>query len=138
MQESCSHGEGKQVQRYLRVAALIPRLLTLLDSGRIGLTQAVELSYLPEFEQQLIARYLKSNSGFKLSSEQAKKLRALYDEGKLDADSLGETLSKHNNKVPVLKLKTNGLKMYLPPGVISENEILEFIRNALEYYKNSR
>lgn len=129
---------GKQVQRYLRIAILVPQLLALLDSGRLGFTQAVELSYLPEFEQQLIVQYLESNSGKKLSCAQAKTLRKLYDEGKLDADSLGATLVEHTNTIRVLKLKANDLKVYLPPGVTSEDEMLSFIRNALEYYKNNK
>lgn len=66
--------------------------MAFLDSGRLGFTQAVELSYLLEYEQQLIVQYLESNSGFKLSYKQAEILRALCDEGKLDADSLGATL----------------------------------------------
>ena len=46
---------GRQVQRYIRLTHLIPELLKLVDEGRIAFTPAVELSYLPENEQKILA-----------------------------------------------------------------------------------
>jgi ParB family transcriptional regulator, chromosome partitioning protein len=129
---------GKQVQRYLRIAVLIPRLLALLDFSRIGLIQAVELSYLQEFEQQLVASYIEGNSCYKLSLEHTKKLRSLSSEGKLDADLIKTVFSEQEKTVSVLRMKTDDLKKYLPMEVTSENELLEFIRNALEYYVKNK
>ena len=39
---------GRQVQRYIRLTALIPEILQMVDDGKIALTPAVELSYLTE------------------------------------------------------------------------------------------
>ena len=46
---------GRQVQRYIRLTHLIPELLKLVDEERIAFTPAVELSYLPENEQKMLA-----------------------------------------------------------------------------------
>lgn len=46
---------GRQVQRYIRLTYLIPGLLKLVDEERIAFTPAVELSYLPENEQRILA-----------------------------------------------------------------------------------
>lgn len=46
---------GRQVQRYIRLTYLIPELLKLVDEERIAFTPAVELSYLPENEQRILA-----------------------------------------------------------------------------------
>ena len=41
----------KQVERYIRLTYLIPKMLDLVDEGKIAFTIAVELSYLKEEEQ---------------------------------------------------------------------------------------
>ena len=45
---------GRQVQRYIRLTYLIPELLKLVDEQRIAFTLAIELSYLPEYEQKIL------------------------------------------------------------------------------------
>ena len=42
-------GESRaQIQRYIRLTHLIPKLLTMMDEGKIALSVGVELSFLPE------------------------------------------------------------------------------------------
>lgn len=43
-----------QVKRYIRLTYLIPELLKMVDEKRIAFTPAIELSYLPEYEQQFL------------------------------------------------------------------------------------
>ena len=43
-----------QVDRYIRLTELIPRLLDLVDEGRIAFRPAVELSYLQKEEQRVL------------------------------------------------------------------------------------
>jgi ParB family chromosome partitioning protein len=43
---------GRQVQRYIRLTELTPKILAMVDEGKIALTPAVELSYLTKQEQQ--------------------------------------------------------------------------------------
>jgi len=51
----------KQVQRYIRLTHLIPELLQLVDDGKIALTPAVELSYLPEKAQTYLLEEMRRN-----------------------------------------------------------------------------
>lgn len=42
-------GEGvNQIKRYIRLTDLIPKMLDIVDDGKIAFTVAVELSYLSE------------------------------------------------------------------------------------------
>ena len=41
----------RQISRYIRLTNLIPKLLDMVDEGKIAFTIAVELSYLTEEEQ---------------------------------------------------------------------------------------
>ena len=41
----------KQVERYIRLTYLIPKILDMVDEGKIAFTIAVELSFLKEEEQ---------------------------------------------------------------------------------------
>ena len=53
--EQVSESEsGRQIQRYIRLTHLLPGFLKLVDEGRIALTPAVYLSYLPEEEQRWV------------------------------------------------------------------------------------
>ena len=52
--DSASESE-RMIHRYIRLTRLIPELLALVDEGRISLTPAVELSFLPEEIQYELA-----------------------------------------------------------------------------------
>ena len=41
----------RQIARYIRLTNLIPKILNMVDEGKIAFTVAVELSYLKEEEQ---------------------------------------------------------------------------------------
>lgn len=49
-----SEESGRQIQRYIRLTKLIPKLLELVDENRIALTPAVALSYLDAESQDII------------------------------------------------------------------------------------
>ena len=50
---SSETGESKsQIRRYIKMAELLPELLTKVDEKEISLTPAVELAYLTQDEQQ--------------------------------------------------------------------------------------
>ena len=54
-----------QVKRYIRLTELIPELLDYVDSKKIGLVIAVDLSYLSEQIQKWVYEYYKDNSFLK-------------------------------------------------------------------------
>ncbi len=76
---------GRNIARYMRVNQLIEPLKELLDNGEIALVAAVDLSYLDEKEQELVAEQIQWG-GLKLSSNMAKDFREVA--GSLDLDRM--------------------------------------------------
>lgn len=66
---------GRQVQNYIRLTELDPRLLDLVDQKRVAIALAVEISYLDKEIQGWIYEYVKEN-GF-LKKEQVMAVRAV-------------------------------------------------------------
>lgn len=54
-----------QVKRYIRLTELIPELLEFVDSKKIGLVMAVDLSYLDDQIQKWVYEYFKDNGFLK-------------------------------------------------------------------------
>ena len=81
LSESTAESE-RQIHRYIRLTSLIPEILHMVDSGRIALTPAVELSYLTEPEQQDLLETMESEDCTP-SLSQAQQLRRLSQSGKL-------------------------------------------------------
>lgn len=78
---------ASQVKRYIRLTNLIPRLLALVDSGKIALGPAVELSYLNQGHQNFLAEAIEKELATP-SLAQAQKLKKLAQEGKLDVGTI--------------------------------------------------
>lgn len=76
---------GRNIARYMRVNQLIEPLKELLDNGEISLVAAVDLSYLEEKEQELVAEQVQWG-GLKISSKMAKDFREAA--GTLNLDRL--------------------------------------------------
>lgn len=83
---------GRNIARYMRVDKLIRGFKDMLDAGELTLTAAVELSYLPENEQAIVAE-----TGSPVNEEAAKAIRAVA--GELTEDKLKKIL--HPPKVSV-------------------------------------
>lgn len=77
---------SRQIQRYIRLNNLVPEILSLVDEGRIGMTPAVELSYIPQEEQKTIFTAIDSEQNTP-SLSQAKRMRKMSAEGKLNDDT---------------------------------------------------
>ena len=84
---------GRNIARYMRVDKLIRPFKDKLDAGELTLTAAVELSYLPENEQVIVAE-----TGSPVNEKAAKAIRAAA--GELTEDKLEEIL--HPQKAPAL------------------------------------
>ena len=125
---------GKQIQRYLRIAILNQGLLDLLDNGRLGFTQALEISYINEAEQKLLLKLLLAENSMKISLQQAKSIRCLSEDGDFNMETLSETILKSSQSVKALKLNFNEISGHLPPGISSTKDIMKYIQEALEYY----
>lgn len=81
-------GESKsQVQRYIRLTHLAPELQRMVDEGRMGMTPAVELSYLKPDEQELLIETIDSEQATP-SLSQAQRMKKLSQQGELSDDSM--------------------------------------------------
>ncbi len=81
----------KQIQRYIRITHLHPALVSLVDSGALAFNSGVELSYLNEHQQQLLAAEMGAR-GYVPTMRQATKLKAAAKAGKLTDEELRRIL----------------------------------------------
>ena len=105
---------GRQVQRYIRLTELIPEILSMVDSGRIALTPAVELSYLTRQEQRDLLETMESEDCTP-SLSQAIQLKKLSQTGELNIDKIFEILREPKaNQQDKISFRTTDLKKYFP------------------------
>ena len=104
----------RQVHRYIRLTELIPEILTMVDSGRIALTPAVELSYLTRQEQHDLLETMESEDCTP-SLSQAIQLKKLSQAGELDMDKIFDILREPKaNQQDKISFRTVDLKKYFP------------------------
>ena len=105
---------GRQVQRYIRLTELIPEILSMVDSGKIALTPAVELSYLTRQEQRDLLETMESEDCTP-SLSQAIQLKKLSQAGELNIDKIFEILQEPKaNQQDKISFRTTALKKYFP------------------------
>ena len=81
-------GESQdQIRRYIRLTELIPEILDMVDNKKIAMRPAVELSYLPKEEQEILYDTMESEACTP-SHAQAIKIRKFSAEGRLNEDVL--------------------------------------------------
>ncbi len=76
-----------QIQRYIRLTELQPELQEMVDSGKMAMTPAVELSYLKPEEQSLLLETIESEQATP-SLSQAQRIKKLSQSGDLNEDSI--------------------------------------------------
>ena len=113
--EEISEGEsGRQVQRYIRLTELIPQILSMVDTGKIALTPAVELSYLTGQEQQDLLETMESEDCTP-SLSQAMQLKKLSQSGLLTMDSIFNLLREPKaNQQDKISFRVDDLRKYFP------------------------
>lgn len=127
---------SKKVQRYIWLSRLSDRLLQMVDEKKMGVAQGVDLSFLSEKSQQLVADAIEQN-GSALSMEQSKRLKAYEQQEPLTPAAIQlilETRSLHKRKVT---LKTDKLSQYFDERYSSE-EIESVILNLLDEWKKKQ
>ena len=128
-------GESREtIRRYIRLTELIPEILEMVDDKKISMRPAVELSYLPKEEQEILYDTMESEACTP-SHAQAIKIRKFSAEGRLNEDVLLLIMSEEKpNQVEQWKIPKNRLKKYFPSG-ISQQKMEETIIKALELYR---
>ena len=128
-------GESREtIRRYIRLTELIPEILEMVDDKKVSMRPAVELSYLPKEEQEILYDTMESEACTP-SHAQAIKIRKFSAEGRLNEDVLLSIMSEEKpNQVEQWKIPKNRLKKYFPSGT-TQQKMEETIIKALELYR---
>ena len=128
---------GRQVQRYIRLTYLIPELLQLVDDGKIALTPAVELSYLPEKAQTYLLEEMRRNDCTP-SLSQAIRMKKLYQTGSLSPEDISNIMQEEKaNQQEKVSFKTGDLRKFFPKSY-SAAQMQETILKLLTEYQRKR
>lgn len=123
----------EQLRRYIRLTYLIPELLQKVDNVSLGFTQAVELSYITEENQNLINVSMEYNE-ISPSVSQAKALRTLDSRGELTEELIEKTLGELKpNQLENQNIKYREIRQYFPKDYTNE-EIRNVIQDLLKGY----
>lgn len=110
----------EQIRRYIRLNELSPPLQKLVDEEKMGLTPAVEISYLKPEEQALLVETIESEQATP-SLSQAKRMRDLSKLGKLNDDRMLDIMMEQK-KPPTRNVVLNADKLnkYFPKSYTNE------------------
>jgi len=126
-----SPDSNTQIQRYIRLTELIPQILDMVDTGKIAMRPAVELSYLPTEAQELLLEAIESEECTP-SHVQAMKMRKFADEGRLCEDVILSIMQEEKpNQVEQFKMPKTRLSEFFAPGTPAQ-KIEDTIVKALE------
>ena len=128
-------GESKDtIRRYIRLTELIPPILDMVDETKIAMRPAVELSYLPKEEQELLLDAMQSEDCTP-SHAQAIKIRGFSKEGRLSADVICSILAEEKgNQKEQFRMPRERINKYFSPGTPAK-QIEDTIIKALELYR---
>ena len=117
---------GRTVQRLIRLTYLVPELQAFVDSGKMKMLPAYELSFLNEEAQRDVIDRIDETESFP-SHAQARRMRAAFEEGKLDYDTVTEIMAEVKpNQVEKLKIPMNDIRKYVPSSM-TPAEMLEYL-----------
>ena len=131
-----------QIHRYICLTNLVPELLDMVDNSvlkekgtlQMALRPAVELSYLPENEQNALLEVMESEDCTP-SHAQAIKIRDFSEKGKLNPDVILSIMQEEKpNQVEQFKMPRNRIDKFFPAGTPAQ-KIEDTIVKALELYR---
>ena len=127
----------EQIRRYVRLNELEPELMQLVDEGKIGMTPAVEISYLKPEEQKLLIETIDSEQATP-SLSQAQRMKRLSQEGKLNDDAmLGIMMEQKKPETWDLKLPMDKIRKFFPRSYTPQR-MEETIIKLLEMWMKKR
>ena len=123
------------IRRYIRLNELEPELMQMVDEGKIGMTPAVEISYLKPDEQKLLIETIDSEQATP-SFSQAQRMKRLSQEGKLSDDAmLGIMMEQKKPENWDLKLPMDRIRKYFPRSYTPqrmEETIIKLLENWMK------
>jgi len=126
-----------QVHRYIRLTYLIPKLLDMVDDGRLSFVIAGEISYFNHTYQQWLWEYIHENGMIK--QEQLMDLRQYRDDDSLTQEQMIDILIQ-KRATPQIKKKVTfnerKLNKYFP-AYYSQSEIERIMISLLEEWKRT-
>lgn len=132
---------GDTVRRFVRLTYLIPDLLKMVDEKSISMSPAVELSYLPKKQQEILLDCCRMQQCTP-SLSQAVRLKALHQSGKLTEAALIKIMSEQKaNQKDKLTFRADKFAAYFPKGYTSEqmeNSILQMLSERQRKLKKDR
>lgn len=81
-----NHMSDRNVRRYIRLTRLLPELLKLVDSNKLGSSVAEILSFLSKPEQETVLLFMQSELRAP-SKEQAQRLKQLHEDGEFTEEA---------------------------------------------------
>ena len=104
----------RQIQRYIRLTELTPELQQMVDEKKIGMTPAVEISYLKPEEQQMLLTAIDSEQATP-SLSQAQRMKKLSRDGKLNDDTMLDIMMEQKKpEKNDITLSGEKLRKYFP------------------------
>ena len=132
-----SSDSARTIQRYIRLNELEPELQQLVDDGKIGMTPAVEISYLKPDEQKMLIETIDSEQATP-SLSQAQRMKRLSQEGKLNDDAmLGIMMEQKKPENWDLKLPMDKIRKFFPRSYTPQR-MEETIFKLLENWMKKR
>lgn len=124
----------EQIRKYIRLTNLIPPILDMVDDNKIAMRPAVELSYLPAEQQEILFDTMDSQVCTP-SHAQAIKMRKFLEEGRLNEDVIFSILSEEKgNQKETFKISSDRINKYFKPGTPAR-QVEDTIIKALDFYK---
>ena len=128
---------ARTVQRFIRLTALIPDLLNLVDEKKVAFNPAVELSYLKTEEQVLLLDTMESEQTTP-SLSQAQRLKKFSQEGKLSVDVMRAIMSEEKKpEMDKLIFTSAKLRQYFPKSYTPQ-QMENTIFRLLEQWQRKR
>lgn len=117
---------GRTVQRLIRLTYLMPELQGYVDNGKMKMLLAYELSFLNKEAQRDVIDRIDETENFP-SHAQARRMRAAFEEGKLDYDTVAEIMAEVKpNQIEKLKIPMDDIRKYVPSSM-TPAEMLEYL-----------
>ncbi|HIQ82983.1 MAG TPA: ParB/RepB/Spo0J family partition protein [Candidatus Pullichristensenella stercorigallinarum] len=131
-------GESRnQIQRYIRLTALLPELLDMVDERKIAFNPAVELSWLRPEEQHGLLEAMDGEQATP-SLSQAQRLKKFSQEGRLSIDVMRAVLSEEKKSdVDRITFRSDTLRKYFPRSYTPQ-QMEQTILKLLESWQRKR
>lgn len=126
-----------QIQRFIRLTELIPKLLDMVDDKKIAFNPAVELSYLKPEEQNNLLEAMDMEQATP-SLSQAQRLKKFSAEGKCTLEAMCAIMSEEKKgELDKVTLTSDKLRKYFPKSYTPQ-KMEETILKLLESWHKKR